>query len=354
MKIWMPFLAAGTGADVSTRYLAEGLRGRGHDVVLQAFSKRFEPAPWLLKGTAAPVGCDAIITNTWNGFAFARRGIPMVTVDRLFVLDPALSPYKSTAQKIYHNALIRSFVRRSALAADAVVAVSQYTADVFARQLALPHPQVILNAVDTDFFRPSGETGRPRAGRPWRLLYVGTLSRRKGADLLAPIMRALGSDYELRFTGHSSAAVLGKNLPANMHPLGSLSQEEVLAEYRSADLLVFPSRGEGLARAVMESLACGTPVVVTKASSMPEAVDETVGRLFSPDDTSEIVAAVRSITTSTETLGSLSANARQRALSRFALDRMLDDFEGLLSTLEAGGKHRSPQVPDNDAWPFRR
>ncbi|TVS21091.1 MAG: glycosyltransferase [Planctomycetaceae bacterium] len=335
MKIWMPYLAAGTGADVSTQYLARGLEERGHTVVLQPFSRWFEPVPWLLRAVKPPEGTEASITNTWNGFAFARPGIPMITVDRLFVLDPALTPYKSPLQGIYHNTFVRRFVTASARRAEVVVAVSEYTADMIARTIGVCRPKVILNAVDTEFFTPAGRTGAPNGTRPICLLHVGKPSRRKGADLLPPIMKSLGAGYQLYYTGSESAfSEYGKPAP-NMTSLGRLSQEEIRDQYRRADVLLFPSRGEGLARAIMEALACGTPVVAANISSMPEAVDDHVGRLCPPDDIPSFVAAIKTLTSDDKIWQQHSNAARQRAEQRFCLNRLLDEFEALLAGVVA-------------------
>ncbi len=336
MKIWLPYIQAGTGADVSTQYLAAGLRTRGHAIHAQGFARHYELAPWLLKTVTPPEGCEAIITNTWNGFAFARPGIPMMTVDRLFILDPTLEPYKSPAQRLYHRLFVQNFVKHSARTADRVVAVSAYTADTFAQKLGVPRPTVILNAVDTDFFSPPSQPRRIDPNQPRRLLYVGTLSRRKGADLLAPIMRRLGDAYQLYYTGSGDAPILGKNRPSNMHALGRLNQDQMREQYRQAHLLVFPSRGEGLARAIMEALACGTPVVAANISSMPEAVDSQVGRLCPPDDVAAFVEAVTAVTEQDSIWQQYSSAARQRAEERFCLKRLLDEFEALLAEMVVG------------------
>lgn len=330
MKIWMPYLAVGTGADISTQYLARGLAKRGHQVVTQPFSRWFEPVPWLLGTVRPPAGSEATITNTWNGFAFARPGIPMITVDRLFVLDPTLAPYKSPLQALYHNTLVRRFVTASAHRADVVVAVSEYTSNMFARTLGVNRPEVILNAVDTDFFNPEGRTGAPDSTRRMRLLYVGKLSRRKGADLLAPIMKELGPRYHLAYTGTGSELSEYGDLTTNMSPLGRLSQSEVRDQYRKADILLFPSRGEGLARAVMEALACGTPVVASDTSSLPEAIDHSVGRLNPVDDLKGFVGAIRTFSNAPTAWNSCSRIARQRAERCFALPRLVDEFIRLL------------------------
>ncbi|MCZ7600076.1 MAG: glycosyltransferase [Gammaproteobacteria bacterium] len=223
--------------------MRQDFRNCGCDVIDQAYSHCFEFFPWLLTRAAAPPKTNIVVTNTWNGFAFSRPGTKMVAVDRLFVLDPALTRYKSRSQRVYHDLFVRRHVMASARQADAVVAVSDYTAEVFAHELKLPKPQVILNAVDTEF-TPSPSGKQPRDGRPIRLLYVGNLSRRKGADLLAPIMENLGSGYELYYTAGLRASAL-KERNRNMYPLGQLDQTQIRDQYRDADLLLFPHAAKG-------------------------------------------------------------------------------------------------------------
>ena len=326
MKIWIPYIAAGSGSDISTHYLAAGLKKFGCEVIIQSFNRYFEFAPGILKRVTPPADTDIILTNSWNGFAFMRPGARMVTVDRLFVLDPALEPYKSKLQRYYHHSLVRHFVRQSLNHADAVVAVSHYTADILARTLHCSRPHVIVNAVDTDFFSPPPSNKKPLLNRPVRLLYVGNLSARKGTDLLAPIARGLASGYELRYTSGLRPAKNFKNNPPNLLPIGSLNQEEVREAYRQADLLIFPSRGEGLPRAVMEAMACGTHVVAANVSSLPEAVSNHVGRLCPVDDVMSFVNAIHELTQDPIALHNMSMNARSHAEQHFNLNRMIEEY----------------------------
>lgn len=332
LTLWMPYISGGSGADVSTRYMANKLIDLGLTVHLQAFNTNFQFIPWILKGISAPVGTNLIVANSWNAFAFARPKCKLVVIDRLCVHDPALEPYKSFAQKIFHNYFVKRYVLASARRADASVAVSKYTADLYPKELNLPRPQAITNAVDTDFFTPCNSYKKPINDRNIRLLFVGNLTTRKGADMLSPIMQKLGGGYELFYT----AGLRKNNLPnqsPNMYPLGRLDQYQMREQYQKADLLIFPSRAEGLPRAVMESLACGTPVVSTDASSMPEAIDETVGVLCPRDDIDSFVAGVKKLTSSQTVLDKLSANARIRAVERFSLTRMINEYISLFSTL---------------------
>jgi alpha-maltose-1-phosphate synthase len=330
--LWLPYIKGGSGADVSTRYLAEGLRKAGLRVVARSFHPSFQFAPWLLSRVPAPRNTGVIVTNSWNGFAFARPGSRLVVVDRLCVHDPALEPYKSFAQKVFHDHFVRRFVMASARRANAVVAVSAYTADLYPKVLDLPRPRVILNAVDTDFFRPPDAGRSMTMSRGARLLFVGNLTARKGADMLVPIMHELGPDYELYYTAGLRAKDIPGKLP-HMHPLGQLDQQQMVREYQKADLLLFPSRGEGLPRAVMEALACGTPVVAADVSSLPEAVDDSVGRLCPRDDVRAFADAVRDLLMDPGQYARLAANARLRAEKRFSLDRMIEMYCNLFHDL---------------------
>lgn len=330
--VWVPYIKGGSGADVSTEYLAEGLINAGIRAKLQCFHSCFQFAPWLLTCIPAPRDANIILTNSWNGFAFARFESRLVVVDRLCVHDPALDPYKGFHQKIFHNHFVRRFVIASSRCADAVVAVSDYTADIYPEVLGLPRPRVILNAVDTDFFRPVDGVRTFPDDRLVRLLFVGNLTSRKGADMLVPIMQNLGPNYELYYTAGLRAKDIPGKLP-NMHPLGRLDQQQMVKQYQMADLLLFPSRGEGLPRAVMEALACGTPVVAARISSLPEAVDDKVGRLCPLDDVEYFVNTVIDLVKDSTRYMHLSENARKRAVERFSLSRMIEEYIDLFKTL---------------------
>ena len=222
MKVWLPYVEAGSGADVSTRFLAQGLCAAGHEVLASPFPHRLQYLPWVMKQARPPPATDVIITNTWSGFAFHRPDRVNITVERLFILDPAYRPYRSLGQAVFHETLVRHFVSRSVLTADECVAVSRYSARALAARLGLPEPRTILNAVDTEFFRPPAEDERAfdRANRPFRLLFVGNFSRRKGADMIPEIMQRLGPEFELAFTSGLRGGKEGR-YPANMRCLGT-------------------------------------------------------------------------------------------------------------------------------------
>jgi len=75
---------------------------------------------------------------------------------------------------------------------------------------------------------------------------------------------------------------------------GYISKEDLVDMYNAADLFVFPSLYEGFGIPPLESMACGTPVVVSNISSMPEVVGD-AGKLVNPHETKDIAAAIEEL-----------------------------------------------------------
>lgn len=340
MKIWLPYLRAGSGTDVYTEALAEALTGAGHEAVRSPFLKIWQFFPWRLRFVGAPADTNIILANTVNGFVFRRRGCRLVVVEHHCVFDDAYAPYRGRLQALYHEYLLRPFEGASLRAADALVAVSGYTARSLRAALGGPSAKVILNAVDTEFFCPAAAPAPPPppepGPRPLRLLFVGNLIRRKGADLLPRIMGELGAGFELHFT----VGLRGRNPyagVANMKPLGRLSRAGLREAYRAADLLLLPSRLEGFGYAAAEAMACATPVVASATSSLPEIVEDRVtGRLCPVDDVDAFVAAVRELAADRAALEEMGRRARQTAVARFGVGRWVDEYVDLFGTLMAG------------------
>jgi len=333
LKIWFPYTRGGSGTDIYTRQLARGLREVGYEAVVQDFPHGFQYAPGLLGRVQPPPGTAITVANSWNAFAFARPGIPLVAIEHLCIFDPAYRPYRTLAQACFHEAIVRRYETKSFRAAQAIVAVSEHIRKSLHGTLGVQATHVIHNGTDTDLFSPGTPSESPRLHEPFRLLYVGNLSRRKGVDLLPEIMTALGPDYQLHYTtGLRSHRALA-DLP-NAHPIGSLSHGELKEAYRQAQVLLFPTRLEGFGLAAAEALACGTPVVSTAGSSLSEVVDDGVTGLLCPmDDVEAFAGAVRYLRENPTILAEMGRRARIEAVKRFSLGAMAARYVALFSTL---------------------
>jgi glycosyltransferase involved in cell wall biosynthesis len=317
MKVWLPAILGGSGVDVHTRRLAAALERRGVGAVISWFSTYFQLAPFALGRVSPPPGINIVHALSWSGFAFKRTHVPLVVSEQLDVLDPNYRSYKSTAQALYHRTLIRRFMQKSFAAASAVTAVSHATAASLAQSVDLRSVEVIPNFVDTAVFRP--KAGKRTTPGTFKLLFVGNLTKRKGADLLAPIMQQLGSRFELRFTTGLRNGRAGKMGP-NMVSIGKLStDQDLVAAYQDCDALLFPSRLEGLPIAPLEAMACAKPIIAANVSSLPEVVaNGETGILCKSNNVPQFVAACRQLADSPEKQRQFGAAARQRVEQLFS------------------------------------
>ena len=169
--------------------------------------------------------------------------------------------------------------RRLLKRADAVIAVSQATADDAVRHAAIDAARirVVLEAADP-VFKPQPGAGERVAARfgvkPGFLLFVGALDARKDPAALLrawSVARRVSPDLMLVVTGAP-----GRQAPVQMpgaRVLGHVAENELVDLYSAAGCFVFPSRYEGFGLPCLEALACGCPVAAYRNSSLPEVVD---------------------------------------------------------------------------------
>lgn len=335
MKVWLPYVVGGSGTDTFTQTFAEFIQRAGHTAVVQAFPHAMQYVPDALRFVSAPTSTDIVLTNSWNGFSFKRKGMPMLTVEHLFVHDSEYTAFRSNAQAAFHRTLVHSYEKRSFEAADRVVAVSRSTRRAVMKSFPGVDPTVILNGVDTDFFTPPSRPRERSEGGPFNLLFVGNLTARKGADLLEPVMRQLGPNYLLSYP--SGIRMRGNLDIKNGRPLGSLDRRGVLEAYREADAFLFPTRLEGLPLAVLEAMSTGLPIVGSDRTSMPEVVEDGVTGILCPLEPTELAAAVETLALDAALREEMSKAARQAAVEAFSMTLTVERYVALFSDLIDSG-----------------
>lgn len=333
---WFPAVRTGTGTDVFTERMVAELHRRGLKAAITWLPLRAEYAPWSVPIPDPPAWANVVHVNSWLHERFLPRQLPVLATIHHATHHPSIRPYKGFVRALYHERWIAPNERRTLHRADLIVAVSRFVADTAQRTLLARPMTVIHNGVDVGLFVP-GARVRP-SGAPFRLLYVGGWKRLKGVDLLAAIMRELGGSYELRYTGGAAAPDM-RHLPATMHDIGRLQGDAaVAAAMQDVDALLFPSRSEGFGLVVVESMACGLPVVATRGSSLVEVVaDGVTGALCPQDDTQAFVAAVRKLATDFELYATQAHSARDMAVQRFSIECMIDRYIRAYATLSGAG-----------------
>lgn len=132
------------------------------------------------------------------------------------------------------------------------------------------------------------------------LLHVGTLQPRK--NLLRLMEAATRHPSPLVLAGRAgwlSEPILAAARAANVRVLEFVPDEDLAGLYSGAEAFVFPSLYEGFGFPVLEAMACGTPVICSDTSSLPEVAGDAALRV-NPLDTAALAAAIEGITTDTE------------------------------------------------------
>lgn len=180
-----------------------------------------------------------------------------------------------------HYKVLRPLVRWLWHDADAVVAVSNGLRE-FAFQTTPELPiEVIPNAIELSVFTPPLHR---QSDGPVRLIFVGRFNNFKNVEMLvetACLLAKKGVDnFELVLVGDGERrsnverAVSEKGLTKRVRLLGWLDRAELVEQYRRADIFVSATTWEGMPNTVLEGMACGLPVVSTRASGLEELVRE--------------------------------------------------------------------------------
>jgi glycosyltransferase involved in cell wall biosynthesis len=244
----------------------------------------------------------------------------VVTVhDLAYLRLPEVVPER---RRRYFTGLTRLSVRR----AQRVLAVSESTKRDLVELLDVDEDRVAVTPLAADErFRPLSSEGlsqfRAAAAldRPY-VLYLGTIEPRKNLPTLLRAFESIAADvphllvivgpdgwltesfYEtLRRMRHSE----------RVRRVGFVPAGDLAAWYGAADLFVFPSRYEGFGLPVLEAMACGTPVVTSNVSSLPEVAGD-AALCVDPADEAALAEAIRRVLSD----ATLAADLRTRGLAR--------------------------------------
>ncbi len=261
---------------------------------------------------AAPVVLRREQVDLLHAMAFVApliRSCPTVVtvLDLSFLLYPA-------AFKWINRAYLRLMTGISARSAGRVIAISESTRRDVIQWLKVPpeRVQTITCGVDPTFRplpRAEVEAFRQRKGLPERyILFLGTIQPRKNVRQLIDAFAALVSslppelaDVHLIIAGGKGwlyepvfARVEELGLHDRIRFAGYVPEDEKRWWYNAATCFCFPSLYEGFGLAPLEAMACGTPVITSDVSSLPEVVGE-AGLTVSPTDVRALSDALRRV-----------------------------------------------------------
>jgi alpha-1,6-mannosyltransferase len=266
-----------------------------------------------------------------------RRGVPLVLFSHeridaiLRTRVPRAFPLVGAA-----DAANRRLSRR----ADQVIVASRFAAAEFARVGATNVRRVPLG-VDLDVFRPQQAAGELRG--PLRLVTVSRLSKEKRVHAAVDTLRELrerGVAAELSVIGDGPlrAAMVRRSagLPVRLH--GHVGERARVAELVAcADVAVFPCPAETFGLAVLEALACGTPVAVPDEGAAAELVGGPGSGVVCDGTPAGLADAVQTLAVVPAALRRAAARAAaERYPWSATVDRLLELYQDYATRSEVG------------------
>ncbi|HEY3786674.1 MAG TPA: glycosyltransferase [Steroidobacteraceae bacterium] len=262
-------------------------------------------APTLIEAGDAfhPAWCAAQVAR--------RRGIPLAAF------------YHSNLPQIigrrigsFSERVLSRYVRWLYERFDVVFAPSRLMC-AFLCDLGVHHTVHQPLGVDATVFSPAARTTdlRRRLGLSAQarvLVYAGRFAAEKNLPVLFQAMQMLGRPYHLLMIGGERAARPAPNITMLPYRRDSAELAGWLA---SADALVHAGTKETFGLVILEAMACGRPVVATRAGAIPEFVDGSVGMLAEPHSARGMADAVAALYE--RDLDQLGAAARAQVMQRF-------------------------------------
>jgi len=260
------------------------------------------------------------VVHYTNFLAPLAGGVPYVVT--VHDLSLTLFPHYHTLKK---RLLTSTLVPACARQAELVIAPSESTRCDVVRLLGVPSERVrvIPHAAGPEF-QPTPDRSAAAAllGNAPYLLFVGTIEPRKNLlRVLRAFARVAAELPEHRFLivgqrGWMYEDVLSEaarpEIRGRVVIAGYVAEDQLPALYSSADAFVYASLYEGFGLPVIEAMACGTPVITSKTSSLGELAGD-AAFVVDPESESELAAAMRAVCTDAQLRVDLSCRGRARA-----------------------------------------
>jgi alpha-1,6-mannosyltransferase len=196
--------------------------------------------------------------------------------------------------------------------------------------------------VDTEIFSPQRrvrdlrrDLGLPADAR--LLVYAGRFSGEKNIHVLHAAMSLLGQPYHLLLIGGGRRERPATNVSVLPYRRDSVELAEWLA---SADALVHAGSNETFGLVILEAMACGLPIIGTRAGAIPEFVDDQVGLLAEPRDAGSMAEAIAALYQ--RDIAALGRAARERVLARHTWTHALQHLLATYASVSA--QARSPEM----------
>lgn len=203
---------------------------------------------------------------------------------------------------------------------------------------------VISNPIDTGYFTPGSKQMACellRLNPDKKYILFGAMNavrdKNKGYNKFLSAIRHFEemsdhSEIELIIFG-ANEELAALNIRLKVHNPGMLHDEQLLAVYRAASVMIVPSLSENLSNVIMESLACGTPVAAFNIGGNSDMIDHCQNGYLAEPYKPEDLAAGIAWCLDNNTSGELSRNARTKVEANYSMERVGEKYRDLYKGL---------------------
>ena len=272
------------GVMVDSLLMKTGLASRSRQIRLdRAIGQRARRESWKSQ--------SALFSYSYYASAAFAKGEQRPPLRFLFQLHP----HPATVRKILQEEIVRvpkfasslkwehelgapeehfaALCEESRLANGWVVA-SSYTAATLVEN-GIPRDQIHVVPYGVDFDEYPCRTSAPPATAPFRIIWVGSMTQRKGLSYFLEAIRDLPQkNLEVLICGHHAIdqQVIHEYGISSVRVLKGLPTADLTAELRAADLFVLPSLAEGFGHVILEAMSSGLPVLTTASTCAPDVL----------------------------------------------------------------------------------
>jgi glycosyltransferase involved in cell wall biosynthesis len=220
------------------------------------------------------------------------------------------------------------FFPKALKSTDKIITVSHHTKNDIIKHFKIPENKIkVIHLAANENYKPLNEKEIINIKQKYNLnypfiLYVGALEQHKNIPTLLKALYKLkkqGIKHKLVITGKkgwkykSIFETMEKlNLQKDVIFTGYVPDEDLPALYNAADLFVYPSLYEGFGLPPLEAMQCGTPVITSNTSSLPEVVGD-AGIMVNPYDVDELANNIYEVLTNDGLREELSKKGLERA-----------------------------------------
>jgi D-inositol-3-phosphate glycosyltransferase len=340
-RVNVEFISAGNALPMSDQELLSHLREFADKLAKRLVDNRPDVVHahhWLsgLAALSATDGLDIPVVQSFHGLASLEGGSA------------------GTARLRMERAIGRTV--------DGVIATTESESAELARLgVARPRISAVPSGVDGERFKPQGRTLLPRSETP-RIVMV---SRRLAGHGVATVIKALARipEAELVIAGGPSPDELDAD--ANVHKLriaakeagvddrvtflGRIDSADIPGLLRSADLTVSLPSYESFGRVPVESMACGTPVVVTAVGGhLDTVIDDVTGIYVKPGRPMELAHRIRGLLAERTHLTALGIGGADRVRARYSWERIANETLKVYQSVSAPEPGSEQPVEEDD------